>query len=614
MRTLYDFHGGIHPPENKLPSTTSPIATLPLAPLLHVSMAQHTGNPARPCVAPGDRVERGTLIGRPDGTLSAAVHAPASGTVVSVGPVVQPHPSGLCELTVTLETDGQDRRAAPTPLTDWASRSEDEVRAFLASMGVVGQGGGVFPSHLKLNARALETLVVNGAECEPYITCDDRLMRERAGRIVEGALIAGTLTGAREIVVGIEDNKPEALAAMQAAARGTRMEVVAIPTKYPSGGAKQLIRILTGKKIPHGVRSTAMGVQCFNVGTLYSLAQAVLEGEPVVSRIVTLTGSVARPLNAEVPLGTPVDWLMQAVGRSADSDGVLMGGPMMGSRLPALEAGIVKATNCLIATSPALFPPPPPSMPCIRCGDCANACPAELQPMDLYWFARARQFDKARAWQLFDCIECGACNSVCPSAIPLVDYYRFAKSEIWAEEREKQAADRARARHEQRLARIEHEKALKAERLAQKSAAAKAVAEAVATSTTDPGKPPASVPVDSAKKAAIEAAMARAAARKAEAAQTQSGVSAEASANPLPPATPVTAMDPAKKAAIEAAMARAAARKAEAAQTQSGVSAEASANPATPVTAMDPAKKAAIEAAMARAAARRAATEQKEPR
>ena len=316
--------------------------------------------------------------------------------------------------------------------------------------------------------------------------------------------------------------------------------------------------------------------------------------EPLLSHIRTVTGAVARAANYEVAIGTPLAWLLQQAGVADPGADVIMGGPMMGITLPDLAAGLPKAGNCLIAKSTALFPPRPPEQACIRCGDCASACPAELQPMDLFWFAKSRQFGKAQERHLFDCIECGACSYVCPSQIPLVDYYRFAKSEIWAAERDKKSATLARQRHEFRQFRIERDKTEKAERLAARAAeqAAKLAASTPAAPTVaaTPGAG------DDAKKAAIAAALARASAQKA--------------AQPLPEAH-TSALDDNKKAAIEAAMARAAARKAAAQATQADNATAANPDHAAtapaPQTGIDDAKKAAIEAAMARAAARKAA-------
>ena len=635
MMPLFDFPGGIHPPENKAQSSATPIRQAPLPTQLHVALRQSMGNAARPCVAVGDRVAKGQLIATADGRLSAAVHAPTSGVVSAITPQPFAHPSGLPELCITLDSDGEERWIARQPLYDWPQRSGAEIRDFLAQMGIVGLGGAVFPSHLKLGVSLLETLVINGAECEPYISCDDRLMRERATAICDGIAVTRHALQARQVLIGIEDNKPQAIAAMQAAAAVHGYRVVAVPTKYPSGGAKQLIRILTGKAIPHGVRATEHGVQCFNVATVYAIGRAVLHGEPLISRIVTLTGAVDAAANVEALIGTPLASLLALARPHHDSKEVVMGGPLMGFTLPDLAAGLTKAGNCLLVKSPALFPPRPPAQACIRCGDCASACPVSLQPMDLFWFAKAKNFDKAQQWQLFDCIECGACSYGCPSQIPLVDYYRFAKSEIWAAERDKNAANLARQRHEFRQFRLQRDKAEKAQRLADKAAAqaaarqteghsvaanlapnnvapstdpkqaaiAAAMARAAAQREAAPLPEQHSSGLNDAKQAAIAAAMARAAARKNAADEAKA-----AGGQPPTPPPQSSGLDDAKQAAIAAAMARATARKsaADEARAASGQP------PAPPPTSsgLDDAKQAAIAAAMARAAARKAAADQ----
>jgi len=498
MRTLHTFHGGVHPAEHKQESTTLPIAQAPLPSQLIVPLQQHLGQRAKPLVHVGDKVLKGQLIGQADGAISCAVHAPTSGTVSAVDVAPVPHPSGLPDLCITIIPDGAEQWVECIPL-DYETLSASELRQRLRDFGLAGLGGAVFPSHIKLNPGVqgtFPTLILNGAECEPWITCDDMLMRERAAEIVAGAKIMQHLLGASEVLIGIEDNKPQAIAAMRTACAETSFEVIAIPTLYPSGGTKQLTQILTGRETPSGGRSTDLGVQMFNVATAYSLARAVLHGEPLISRIVTVTGNVDAPRNYEVLLGTPVKELLALAGTPrTDTQGIIMGGPMMGFTLPAESVPVVKATNCLIAKSPALFPPPPPTLPCIRCTQCAQACPVDLQPQDLYWFARGREFGKAQEYNLFDCIECGCCDYVCPSHIPLVQYYRYAKSEIWAREREKQQADLARERHEFRLARIEREKKERADKLAAKTQGSKAPS---ANAEADP------------KKAAIQAAIERA--------------------------------------------------------------------------------------------------------
>jgi electron transport complex protein RnfC len=476
LRQLFRFNGGVKPAYHKEASTELPIATVPMPTELVIPLHQSIGGTPHPLVSPGDRVLKGQRIGSADGNVSVAVHASTSGLVRAVEQRTMPHPSGLPGLCVVLEPDGLETWCERDPF-DFRSAHPDEVRDYLRDAGIVGLGGAVFPSHLKLNPGRkgkLDTLVINGAECEPFITCDDVLMRERPEDVLKGVVLMRDMLEAQQILIGIEDNKPEAIAAMQKAAKASgekSLAVVAVPTRYPAGGAKQLIRVLTGIEVPHGQRSTDYGVQCFNVGTAYAIYEAIALGRPMVSRIVTVGGNVAKPRNYEVLFGTRMSDLLRLAESRPDSDRIIMGGPMMGIAMPGGDVPVVKATNCVLAGSAVLFPPPPPEMPCIRCGECAKACPADLQPFEMYWFARAKIFGKAQEYHLFDCIECGCCAYVCPSKIPLVDYYRFAKTEIWAREREKEAADTARQRYEFRLLRDERDKQDKAAKLAAKAAA-----------------------------------------------------------------------------------------------------------------------------------------------
>ena len=344
------------------------------------------------------------------------------------------------------------------------------------------------------------------------------LMRERAEQILKGVEVAQYLLGAKECLIGIEDNKPEAAEAMRLACASSplnqevTLKVIVVPTQYPSGDARQLIRLLTGIEVPADKRSTEVGLQCFNVATLLALHRYFDHGEPALSRIVTITGNVKKPANYEVLFGTPVTDLIQAAGGAlAGTNDYIMGGPMMGFSLPSADVPITKAANCIIVSSPNLFAPAPPAMPCIRCARCADVCPVSLQPQELYWFSKSSNLEKAREYKLFDCIECGCCTYACPSNIPLVQYYRFAKSEIIAQDRSKEAADLARERNEFRLMRIEREKQERAVKHAQKAVDAKVEAHKASTNET-----PISVddPAMEAKKAAIAAAIERAKAQK----------------------------------------------------------------------------------------------------
>lgn len=517
LRKLFTFNGGVKPVTHKTDSIQAPIVPLeavPLPPQFVVPLHQAVGGVPQPRVSVGEHVLKGQIIGAGDGKFSSTVHAPTSGTVIALEPRLMAHTSGLSMLSVIIEPDGCDEWIELEPL-DWRTTNPDVVRNRVLDAGIVGLGGAVFPSHMKLmpgRDTPMQTLVINGAECEPFITCDDLLMRERAADVLRGILIIRHLLDAKEVAIGIEDNKPEALAAMQKACAehgDASINAHAVPTRYPAGGAKQLIRVLTGIEVPHGERSTNYGVQCFNVGTAYAIHRAVDLGQPMISRILTVAGNVEHPRNYEVRFGTPMNFVAGLAGMKPDTNAFIMGGPMMGFRMPALDVPVVKAANCIIAASPRLFQAPPPEMPCIRCGECARACPTDLQPFEMYWHARSKNFGKVQEYHLFDCIECGCCAFVCPSHIPLVDYYRFAKTEIWDRERKKTAADEARVRFEARNERTEREKREKAEKLAARTAAARATATTETNATTPAaGEDP--------KKALIEAAIARAKAKKAE--------------------------------------------------------------------------------------------------
>ena len=527
-KEIFPFHGGVHPPENKLQSTQLPIGQLTLPTKLVLPLRQHVGNIPKVKVQVGEHVLKGQLIAEAEGTVSAAIHAPTSGTITAIEDAIIPHPSGLADRCITITPDGKDEWIA-RQAQDWKTADRRSLVASLRLSGIVGLGGATFPTHIKLRAdgkSGVHTLVINAAECEPYITCDDMLMRERADEIVKGIAIAQYLLGAETVLIGIEDNKPEAAASMRAATNNTTMQVKTVPTLYPSGDARRLVHLLLGTEIPHDKRSTEVGLQVFNVATVLALHRYFDWGEPSIGRIVSMTGNVNQPQNFEVLFGTPLLHLVAAAGGAkAGTTHYIMGGPMMGFDLPDENVPITKAANCIIAASINLFEPPKPAMPCIRCARCADACPVNLQPQELYWFAKADNFEKARDYNLFDCIECGACSYVCPSDIPLVQYYRYAKSEIIAADKAQEAADLARERNDFRLARIEREKLERAQKHAEraqagKEAAAKKEAEAKNSDTLQTNNGAGSdsdgeAAQKSAKQAAIAAAIERAKALKA---------------------------------------------------------------------------------------------------
>ncbi|MEH4015484.1 electron transport complex subunit RsxC [Escherichia fergusonii] len=624
---IWDFNGGIHPPEMKSQSNGTPLRQVPLAQRFVMPLKQHIGAEGELCVSVGDHVLRGQPLTRGRGKM-LPIHAPTSGTVVAIAPHSTAHPSALAELSVIIDADGEDRWIERDGWLDYRNHSREELIARIHQFGVAGLGGAGFPTGVKLQGGGdkIETLIINAAECEPYITADDRLMQDCAAQVVEGIRILAHILQPREVLIGIEDNKPQAISMLRAVLADSHdISLRVIPTKYPSGGAKQLTYILTGKQVPHGGRSSDIGVLMQNVGTAYAVKRAVIDGEPITERVVTLTGeAVSRPGNVWARLGTPVKHLLTDAGFCPSADQmVIMGGPLMGFTLPWLDVPVVKITNCLLAPSASELGEPQEEQGCIRCSSCADACPADLLPQQLYWFSKGQQHDKATAHNIADCIECGACAWVCPSNIPLVQYFRQEKAEIAAIRQEERRAAEAKARFEARQARLEREKAARLER--HKKAAVQpaekdkdAIAAALArvkekqTQATQPiiikaGERPDNSAIIAARearkaqarakqaqilqadespstadprKAAVEAAIARAKARK----QEQQAVT-DTSANET--------VDP-RKAAVEAAIARAKARK----QKQ-----QASANTSDNET-VDP-RKAAVEAAIARAKARK---------
>ena len=431
---LWDFHGGIHPPEMKTQSSGTPLRQLPLATRFVIPLKQHIGAEGELCVNVGDSVLRGQPLTRGRGRM-LPVHAPTSGNIVAIAPHSTAHPSALPELSVIIEADGEDRWIERDGWSDYRSRDRDALIERIHQFGVAGLGGAGFPTGAKLKSGGdlIETLIINAAECEPYITADDRLMQDCAAQIVEGVRILMHILQPRQVLIGIEDNKPQAISMLRAVLAGSHdIQLRVIPTKYPSGGAKQLTQILTGKQVPHGGRSSDIGVLMQNVGTAYAIKRAIIDGEPLTDRVVTLTGeSVSKPGNVWARLGTPVRHLLEHAGFCPSAEQlVIMGGPLMGFTLPWLDVPVVKITNCLLAPSASEMGEQQEEKGCIRCSACADACPADLLPQQLYWFSKGQQHDKATAHNLSDCIECGACAWVCPSNIPLVQYYRQEKADI----------------------------------------------------------------------------------------------------------------------------------------------------------------------------------------
>ena len=513
-RPLWDFHGGIHPPQNKRQSLQTPIRNAGVPPLLSLPLSQHIGAAAKPVVAVGERVLKGQLLAAADGLVSVPVHASSSGTVVAIEERLIAHPSGLPAPCIVLETDGADAWLQHSGLADYTRIDKPALLQHIRESGIAGLGGAGFPAAVKLGAnqerRAVATLIINGSECEPYITADAILMRERADQVIRGTEILRHLVSPRETLIAVEDNKPESLLALRRAATDTGIDIVEIPTRYPSGGEKQLIEILTGRQVPSGGLPIELGVVCQNVGSAVAIYRAVSLGEPLISRIVTVTGAALKQAqNFEVLLGTSMQFLLEQAGfQERRAQRLLMGGPMMGFTLPQADVPVVKATNCVLAATAAELPPPPPAQACIRCGLCAEVCPASLLPQQLYWFARGKEHEKLASHKLFDCIECGACSYVCPSAIPLVQYYRAAKAELRQIQRDQTHSDHSRSRFEARQERLQRASAAReAQRAARKQAAEERARQALADGDNASADP---------VQAAIERARAKQAARAAE--------------------------------------------------------------------------------------------------
>jgi len=518
------FHGGIHPPENKSQSNQGSIQHPPLPKRLVVPILQHAGQPAEPCVAVGDYVFKGQVIAQSMAAISALVHAPSSGTVAAVGPAPYPHQSGEPYIAIEIHTDGLEQWQTQPIECDPSSLTSSELFHIIQQSGITGLGGAGFPTAIKLSGKimsGIDSLIINGTECEPYITADDMLMRERADKILGGIDILVQLTRPKNVLIAIEDNKPEALAAMQAALGVRAYHIVSIPTLYPSGGERQLIKILTGKEVPSGELPIDLGIICQNVGTAEAIYNAVALGRPLISRVTTLTGgALKQPMNVEAVLGTPIQELLEFAGlEQTQLSQVIVGGPMMGFSLSNLAAPIIKTTNCLIASTAQELPNPEQALPCIRCGECEQVCPSNLLPQQLLFFAMGEQHEQLKDYNLFDCIECGACAYVCSSKIPLVQYYRAAKADIRQHEQKLNKAEHAKQRYELRQERLrleEEQKAIERQERNERIARVKAAQEQAAKQEAQQAKTADGVSDDELKRLKIAASMAQVALRKAE--------------------------------------------------------------------------------------------------
>ncbi|GAB7221683.1 electron transport complex subunit RsxC [Vibrio owensii] len=462
--SLWDFPGGVHPAENKKQSNKAELVHAAIPSEIVLPLKQHIGKAGNLLIAVGDTVLKGQQLTASDSGFTVPVHAPTSGQVTAIEPRTVAHPSGLSELCAVITPDGNDTWCEKTPVADYTQESADALIDVIRLAGISGMGGAGFPTAKKIQSGIARTeiLIVNAAECEPYITADDKLMQEHADELIQGIEIVEHILKPKLTIIGIEDNKPAAIKALEQAAMNKDIVIRVIPTKYPSGGEKQLIKILTNKEVPSGAIPADIGILVQNVGSLYSIKRAVIDGEPVVNRIVTLTGKTFKqPRNVWTLLGTPVQALLDEFGYKADKklQRLIMGGPMMGFTLPHAQVPITKTANCILAPKRREIASDQYEMECIRCSQCAEACPASLLPQQLQWYAKSQEYEKLEELNLKDCIECGACAFVCPSEIPLVQYYRQAKAEIRTRAQEAAAAERAKLRFEEKKARMEREKA-----------------------------------------------------------------------------------------------------------------------------------------------------------
>ncbi|WP_105168925.1 electron transport complex subunit RsxC [Pseudoalteromonas sp. T1lg23B] len=666
--TLWQFPGGVHPPQQKSLSNQQPIARLPLPDKLVLPLKQHIGANGQLLVDVGDKVQKGQALTKPSANWSLPVHAPTSGEIIDIKPMPSAHPSALPELSIVIAPDGNDTWCELSPISNLQELSHKTLIDILHNAGIAGMGGAGFPTYIKADShQPIEFLVVNGVECEPYITADDLLMREHAQEIVQGIEVMQQLLKPQRVLIGIEDNKPQAIAAMeQACAHNSAILVRSIPTKYPSGGEKQLIRVLTSKEVPSAGIPADIGVLVQNVGTLFAISEAVYKGKPLIERVVTVTGNtINKPQNVWALIGTEIKHLLDCQGFTpVPEQRVVMGGPMMGFTLPTVRIPVVKTTNCILAPDNQELAEPGDEKACIRCSACADACPQTLLPQQLQWFAKSKDYDKLEAYNLFDCIECGACSYVCPSEIPLVQYYRVAKAEIREQKLDQIKAERAKERFEARKERLEREqqerqnkhkrstsraakpdaeKAKVADALARvkqkqgdQSAVQAAIERAKAKKAADGSLEPDNSEValerarrkeqarqykeqkhsedaassessneTSSKKDAVAAAIARAKAKKA-AQQSEQQNEQPQQAQASESETKKSDDEP-RKAAVAAAIARAKAKKAaQQAEQQGETQAEQAAESETNKTDDDP-RKAAVAAAIARAKAKKAA-------
>ncbi|MGV6850706.1 MAG: electron transport complex subunit RsxC [bacterium] len=475
----HHFHGGLELRHYKQMSLSNVINTLPIPNEIVLPLIQHRGSAAEPIVAIGDYVLKGQEIAKPGPGLSAAIHASTSGTIKAITERTLAHPSGLCTECIIIEPDGKDQWIELEDQEDWKEKDPKQLADALINSGITGLGGAVFPTHVKLHPnKKIHTIILNGAECEPYISCDEALMMERAHAILQGGQVLMHILGAERCLIAIEDPMQAVCQTMNVTmvtVNDPALHMVRVPTIYPEGGEKQLIEVLLGEQVPRNGIPADLGIVVQNVATAAAIRDFTLHGIPLIERVVTVTGEgIENPGNYRVPLGIHAKDLIEAAGgECCENPEILVGGPMMGFQIPDRDTALTKACNCLLV-QPKAQTPAQGIMPCIRCGQCAQACPAQLLPQELYWNLQGKEFNRATGLGLFDCIECGCCAYVCPSHIPLVDYYRFGKSHIRDDEAKRHKSEIARHRHEYQEQRKIREKAERAAKAAARKAALKA--------------------------------------------------------------------------------------------------------------------------------------------
>jgi len=424
---MRSFRGGVHPPYNKT-TQDRPIERVKPPDRVVIPLAQHTGAPCKPLVEKGQEVERGQKIGEAEAFISAPVHTPISGVVKEIAP--HPHPVVGEAMAVVVEGGEEEPEDWPRGELDPADISPEEIRSRVREAGIVGLGGAAFPTAVKLSPpedKPIDTVILNGCECEPYLTADHRIMLERSEDCILGLMLVLRAVGAERGIIGVEANKPDAIEALRKAADG-KVEVVPLKVKYPQGAEKMLIKALLDREVPSGGLPMDVGVVVQNVGTAVAIAEAVREGKPLIERVVTVAGKVGRPGNYLVPIGTPFSWVLEAAGGlSEGASQVVMGGPMMGIAQRTLDVPVVKGTSGILALAEGI---PPEEGTCIRCARCVDHCPMGLMPTLFVKLVKGERWDLLKSAHIMDCIECGSCAFVCPARIPIVHYVKLGKLRV----------------------------------------------------------------------------------------------------------------------------------------------------------------------------------------